>query len=71
MSCINTHINGSTNPWWTVDLQVLREITFVRIYNRLDDLPYWSQLIDSFTLHVGEFGGVNDSICAEGMRAPE
>jgi len=61
---------GSHSPWWSVDLAVNREIVSVRIFNRRDDAPEWSKLLDNFTVHVGSAGNRRDPICAEEILAP-
>jgi len=70
LSCMSTENTGTIQPWWSVDLAVKREVVYVRIYNRRDDMPYWSMLFDNFTIHIGDQGDIRDAICAHHVRAP-
>ena len=71
LSCTHTRFQGSSNPWWSVDLGRVREVIHVRIFNRHDDVPSTAALLDNFTVHVGQHGSVADSVCAQQVRAPQ
>ncbi|EKX41461.1 hypothetical protein GUITHDRAFT_141946 [Guillardia theta CCMP2712] len=63
-SCIQTSADGSSDPFWLVDLQMIREVRFLRVFNRHDDDSYYSTLLDGFSVHVGDKGTALDPACA-------
>ena len=55
-----THTNPSTNPWWQVDLEVVHQISEIKIWNRTDCC--WEDINDFFVIISGKENDPNKTI---------